>query len=161
MTAEGEVLQNPLDQMKAELNRVSHNRGLISPMVVTSIGEMGMIQVLAIALAAFVMEYFMGKPGLMIVFERVPLLGDYLLPLLQFVSLFLKLEILPRLIWIYINSEFERSPYSNLCSFIILLNFSLIDICTFWIDEGQSVYLSIDVSQKKYCHQKMRREIVV
>ena len=98
MTAEGEVLQNPLDQMKAELNRVSHNRGLISPMVVTSIGEMGMIQVLAIALAAFVMEYFMGKPGLMIIFERVPLLGDYLLPLLQFVSLFLKLEILPRLI---------------------------------------------------------------
>ena len=81
------ALQNPLDQIKVELNRINHSRHLICPMVVTNIGGMGMIQVLEVALAAFVMEYFMGKLGLMIVFERVPLVGDYLLPLLQYVFL--------------------------------------------------------------------------
>lgn len=70
------TLQNLLDRIKIELNRIIHNSGLISPMMATNIGGMGMIQMRAVALSAFVMEYSMGKSSLMIVFERLPLVGD-------------------------------------------------------------------------------------
>jgi len=77
LTAERDVLQNSLEQTKTELDRAG------STVKEVEVGGIGSLQIFAVALAAFLVGSILGKAGLILVLERVPIVGGYLVLLLR------------------------------------------------------------------------------